>query len=235
VQDGLVIRALLIDAMGTLLALEPPVEPLRAEFRSRFGIALTAAEAQAAMATEIAYYRANMGHGRDAASLAALRRDCARALRAALPRRFSVIDEPALTEALLAALRFRAFPDAAGALAAVRAAGVERVVVVSNWDASLPQVLERAGLGRCVDAVVTSAEVGAAKPSPAVFEAALREAGVVATQALHVGDSFAEDVVGARAAGVEAVLLDRGATGGRDGVEVITGLGQLASVLRTHG
>ena len=74
-----VVRALLIDAMGTLVALEPPAEPLRAELRARFGIAVSAAEAQAAMAAEIAYYRANMGRGRNAASLAALRRDCGRA------------------------------------------------------------------------------------------------------------------------------------------------------------
>ena len=108
-------------------------------------------------------------------------------------------------------------------------------MVVSNWDASLPEVLERVGLGPCVDAVVSSAEVGAAKPAPAVFEAALERAAVGAAEALHVGDSLAEDVAGARAAGVAAVLLDREGTRGFDGVEVITGLGELAAVLRTRG
>ena len=234
-QHVLVIRALLIDAMGTLVALEPAVEPLRAELRARFGGTVSAMEAEAALAAEIAYYRANMGRGRDAASLAVLRRDCARALREALPPPLSVVDEAELTEGLLAALRFQAFPDAARALAAVRAAGVERVVVVSNWDASLAEVLERAGLGSCVDAVVTSAETGAAKPAPKIFAVALAAAGIAAAQAIHVGDSLTEDVAGARAAGVPAVLLDRDGTGGPEGVEVITGLGQLGAVLRTHG
>jgi putative hydrolase of the HAD superfamily len=231
VQHVRVIRALLIDAMGTLVALEPPVEPLRAELAQRFGVAVSPALAEAALHAEIAFYRAHMGRGRDAASLAALRRDCAEALRAALPP-VAELDGAQLTEALLAALRFRAYPDAAPGLAAVRAAGVERVVVVSNWDASLPDVLERTGLLGDVDAVVTSAASGAAKPAPEIFAAALEAAGVPATEALHVGDSLAEDVAGARAAGVVAVLLDR--TGGRSaGAEcpVIASLDQLASLV----
>jgi putative hydrolase of the HAD superfamily len=51
--------------------------------------------------------------------------------------------------------------------------------------------------------------VGAAKPEPAVFEAALRGAGWPADRALHVGDSLAKDVAGAARAGIAAVLLDR--------------------------
>lgn len=224
----LVIRALLIDAMGTLVELEPPVEPLRAELRSRFGVAVSAAEAQTALAAEIAFYRANMGRGRDAASLAALRRDCARALRASLPPALPLDDEPELESALLAALRFRAFPDAGPGLAAARAAGVEHVIVVSNWDASLPEVLERTGLSAGIDGVVTSAEVGSAKPAPEIFAAALARAGVPAAEALHLGDSLAEDVAGARAAGVAPVLLDRSRRGEAGaGCRVIAGLEEL--------
>jgi putative hydrolase of the HAD superfamily len=61
-----------------------------------------------------------------------------------------------------------------------------------------------------VDGVVSSAMAGAAKPDSALFEAALRTAGVAAERTLHVGDSVSKDVEGARAAGIAAVLLDRG-------------------------
>jgi putative hydrolase of the HAD superfamily len=57
--------------------------------------------------------------------------------------------------------------------------------------------------------VVASAVVGAAKPEPALFEAALELAGCPAERALHVGDSVSKDVAGAEGAGVAAVLLDR--------------------------
>jgi putative hydrolase of the HAD superfamily len=76
--------------------------------------------------------------------------------------------------------------------------------------------------------------VGVAKPDRRLFEAALELAGVSAAEALHVGDSYEEDVVGARAAGIEPVLLRRRLPGSepesqiRD-VRVITTLSNLAA------
>jgi putative hydrolase of the HAD superfamily len=152
-----------------------------------------------------------------------------------------------LVEALLAALEFRAYPDAAPALAALRARGV-RLVVVSNWDLSLHERLAQTGLAPLVDGAVASAEIGIAKPDPAIFRHALRLAGgVPAAAALHVGDTLDADVAGARAAGVTPVLLARG--GGRPpasgvapvpvgrgaaspaGVATIASLGELAALL----
>ena len=109
---------------------------------------------------------------------------------------------------MLDSIRFDAYPDAAPALRDLRARGI-RLVVASNWDCSLPEVLEQAGLGALVDGVVSSAMVGAAKPDPALFEAALRVAGCAPDRTLHVGDSRSKDVAGAAGAGVAAVLLDR--------------------------
>ena len=87
------------------------------------------------------------------------------------------------------------------ALARLRAGGA-RLAVVSNWDVSLHDVLERTGLRGLVDAVVISAELGAAKPDPAIFRAALERLGATAAEAMHVGDSMEADVAGARAAGL---------------------------------
>ena len=88
------------------------------------------------------------------------------------------------------------------------------LVCVSNWDCSLPAVLERCGLGEGLDAVITSAGAGARKPDPAIFDAALEAGGCTAAQALHVGDTAEEDVAGAEAAGIRTLLLDR--SGGGD-------------------
>jgi putative hydrolase of the HAD superfamily len=201
-------KAILLDALGTLVALEPPAPLLRAELARRLGVRVSEAEAERAIAAEIAYYRAHLDEGRDPESLAALRARCAEAMRAALPSSFSMIDVDELTEALLASLRFDPFPDAAPALAAARERG-RRLVVVSNWDVSLNDVLERLGLARLLDGVVTSAAAGARKPAPAIFARALLLAGVRPDEAIHVGDSLDEDVAGARAAGIEPILIRR--------------------------
>jgi putative hydrolase of the HAD superfamily len=109
---------------------------------------------------------------------------------------------------MMAAIRFRAYPDAAPALEALRARGL-RLACVSNWDYALPEVLARCGLDGAFDAVVTSAGVGARKPDPRIFAAALAAVDCAPANALHVGDTPGEDIEGARAAGIPALLLDR--------------------------
>jgi putative hydrolase of the HAD superfamily len=213
--------ALLLDAMGTLVRLDPPGPRLRRELAGRFGLTLSPSETEQAMAAEITYYRRHMHRAADPAGVDALRLAAARALRAGLPEgsRLPAVSDGALTQALLAALHFTAYPDALPALEAARKRGL-RLVVVSNWDSSLPEVLDRVAVGARVDGVLTSAATGVVKPDPAIFAAALAVAGVPAAQAVHVGDSLEEDVAGARAAGIRPVWLDRtGAGAGERDVE----------------
>jgi putative hydrolase of the HAD superfamily len=218
-------KALLLDALGTLVRLDPPAPRLRHELARRFGLQVSEAQAADAIAAEIRYYRAHLDEGGDAASLAALRRRCAEVVRDALPPSgaLSAIEGSALTEALLNSLHFTAFDDAQPVVAAARAAGL-RVVVASNWDVSLHDVLRRVGLAELVDGIVTSAEAGARKPAPAVFESALRLAGAAPPEAVHVGDSVDEDVHGALGAGIEPVLLSR------DGRQAPLGVRQIATL-----
>jgi HAD superfamily hydrolase (TIGR01549 family) len=221
--------ALLIDGLGTLVSLAPPAPVLRRELSVRLGMQVTESEAAAGLGAEIAYYRAHMALGRDADSLAGLRRRCAEVLRDALPpnERLARLDGDALTDVLLSSLRFDAYPDARAALVRARGAGA-RVVVVSNWDVSLHEVLELVGLAPLLDGVVTSAAIGAAKPAPEIFRHALALAGAAPDQAVHVGDSPAEDVAGALACGIRPVLLRRdGGPAAGDGVQVIASLDEL--------
>jgi FMN phosphatase YigB (HAD superfamily) len=81
-----------------------------------------------------------------------------------------------------------------------------------------------------VDGTASSAVVGAAKPAPAVFQDALRLAGVGPDEAVHVGDSLEGDVDGARAAGLRAILLQRHGEP-PEGVETITSLAELPALL----
>jgi putative hydrolase of the HAD superfamily len=221
-------RALLIDAMGTLVRLEAPAPRLRAELQTRFGVVVSEAEAATALRAEIGFYRAHMGDGRDAATLHELRLRCAAVLRDALPGGGALdLDLEELLHGLLASLRFVAFDDARDALLAVRARGVW-VVAVSNWDVSVLDVLEQTGLAPLLDGAVSSAAVGVAKPAPAIFERALSLAGARAADAVHVGDSPSEDVAGALAAGITPVLIDRAGDGERvAGVRTIQSLDEL--------
>jgi putative hydrolase of the HAD superfamily len=224
---------ILLDALGTLVALEPPAPRLRAELAHRFDLDVTEAQAARAIGAEIIYYRAHLDEGRDLAALEDLRRRCADVLRSALPGGDG-LEPDAVVDALLASLRFSAFPEVRAALVAARERG-QRLVVVSNWDVSLHGVLRALGIDGLLDGVLTSAEIGARKPAPAIFESALALVGASADEAVHVGDSLEEDVAGARAAGVEPVLVRRGA-GGADadgwsaGVRMIPSLAELADL-----
>jgi putative hydrolase of the HAD superfamily len=188
-------RCVLLDALGTLVELEPPWPLLAGE------LGVDVDDAERSMRAEMSYYREHSHEGRDAESLAELRRRCAAIVSSELEREVT-------PGQLMASIRFRAFPDAAPALAELHGMGL-RLVCVSNWDVSLPSVLDRCGLAQSLDAVVTSAELGARKPDPAIFAAALAVAGCEPGEALHVGDTPDEDVQGARAAGIRALLIRR--------------------------
>ncbi len=98
-------------------------------------------------------------------------------------------------------------PGIAEALRELRALGL-KLVVVSNADGTVERGLTRAGLHALLDEIVDSHLVGFEKPDPRIFAHALARSGARAETTLHVGDLYAADVVGARAAGVHALLLD---------------------------
>ena len=227
-----------LDALGTLVELDRPAPRLVAELRAR-GIEASEAQAGAALGEEIAYYRAHHDLGADAASLERLRTRCAEVLRVALQRAgVEVRGEPGavrVRDALLAALRFAPFDDVPAALAELRAAG-HRLVVVSNWDVSLHDMLRTTGLDKLVDGAISSAEAGVRKPAPGIFHRALALAGGDGDvgDALHAGDSLALDVAGALGAGMRAVLVARavapeGVPGDVPVVRSLAGLAALAA------
>jgi putative hydrolase of the HAD superfamily len=224
------IRAVFLDALGTLVALEPPAPRLRAGLEAH-GVEVTEAEAGIAVRAEIGFYRANLLRGRDAAGLANLRSECASVTAAALPPAARALGEAELERVLLDALEFTPFADTVPALEALRARGL-KLIVVSNWDVSLHEMLDRTGLRPLLDGAIASAELGVAKPDPAPFEAALALAGVSPAAAWHAGDDIEADVEGAAALGITPVLVDReGDLEAPPGVAVVSELGGLVSRL----
>ena len=224
-------EALLLDALGTLVALEPPTPRLRRALSSGFGISVSESDAERAIAAEIAYYRSHLDEGRDEATLAGLRRACAQAMGGALPSEARErLDPEACVSLLLRSLEFSAFEDVRPSLRDLRDRGL-RLVVVSNWDVSLTDVLRRLDLTCLLDGVVTSAGAGARKPEAAIFKRALHLAHAAPSRAAHVGDSLVEDVEGARGAGIEAILLRRDGSSGPPGVKTIPSLADLPAAI----
>ena len=99
--------------------------------------------------------------------------------------------------------------DVMPALAALRARGL-RLVVVSNANGTLLSMFTRLGLVGAFDVIFDSHVVGIEKPDPRFFQHALERSGALAETTVHVGDLYHVDVVGARSAGIAAILLDAG-------------------------
>ena len=221
-------RAVLLDALGTLVELRPPAPALRRSLIELTGVDVGREAAERAFAAEMAHYLDHHLEGGDREGLERLRDECAGVMGDALGN--PAIPNEFVRRAMLASLEFVPFPDAAPALRELRARGV-RLVVVSNWDCSLSHWLRGAGLLGLLDGAVSSAEVGRAKPDPEPFAAALELAGAQPGDAMHVGDSPLADVEGAAAAGVRAILLDRARTGARGDVPVVASLAEVPSLI----
>jgi putative hydrolase of the HAD superfamily len=214
----------LLDALGTLVELQPPAPRLR-RLLAEEGFEVSEEQAASGFAAEISYYLAHHLDGSDRDRLEELRARCATAMMEALE--LPGLDHATARRAMVGALEFTPYPDALEALPALRGDGHD-LVVISNWDCSLPDWLRSTGLLEHVDRVVTSAEVGVAKPERGIFERALDGAGP--GRAVHLGDSLDNDVAGARAVGIRAILVRRGGEPPA-GVEAVRALTEVPALL----
>ena len=108
-----------------------------------------------------------------------------------------------------------------------------KLAVVSNWDVPLDPLTERLGIAHYFDAIVASHDerVRSAKPDPHIFNWTLAAVGVSAAEAVHVGDTYEADIIGAQNAGIRPILIDRdnSQTGKWD--ETIQSLSELPGLL----
>ena len=186
--------AVTLDAFGTLVGLRDPVPALREALLER-GFERDSRAIAEAFAAEGAYYRPRSLEGRDGESLARLRNECVAVFLEELGAELAPED---FVDTYIEALRFELLPGVPEAIRSLRRRGLA-LAVVGNWDIALPDPLAALGLGDVP--VVTSAEVGAAKPDPAPFHRALAALRVPSVRTLHVGDDEVDEL-GARAAGM---------------------------------
>ncbi|MFN0123820.1 MAG: HAD-IA family hydrolase [Blastocatellia bacterium] len=216
-MSGSSINTIFFDAGGTLFEVRGNVGAVYRETALRYGIDAGAARLQAGFLTQ---FRAQppLAFPRGLAPAVLLQREKKwwRELVAAVfaeqsqaPGFADFFDD--VYEQFRGAAAWRLYEDVAPALARLRARGY-RLAVVSNFDTRLDDLLRELDLTRYFEAVYLSTRMGAAKPDPLIFQAALADLGVPPACALHVGDSLREDIHGAMAAGVQAVLIDRTAT-----------------------
>jgi HAD superfamily hydrolase (TIGR01509 family) len=99
------------------------------------------------------------------------------------------------------------FPETSGFLDSLRARRFY-LGVISNSVGWIEEQLGNVGLARHFDTILDSAVVGIEKPHPGIFRLALEHAGVKATEAIFVGDTYATDIGGAQLAGLRGVLFD---------------------------
>lgn len=104
--------------------------------------------------------------------------------------------------------RWQLFPDVKETLDELKAQNL-KVGIISNWDSRLADLCFGIGITPYLDFVMSSAVVGKMKPQPDIFELALRRAGVKAPEAIHVGDHYYADILGARSVGITPVLIHR--------------------------
>lgn len=231
------IRAVFLDAGDTLLAADPPVDHVYRDAFRRHGVEATADDVHGAVHATWREVDSARERGEERWKGAGGEAGFWRRFVGAVYARVGGGEMP---EPLLAHLvaHFREevhwalYPEVPEVLAALRARGI-KLVVVSNWDSGLSSLLERLGIRDSFDHVVVSALVGVSKPDRGIFDEALRRAGAVAGATLHVGDSLADDYLGARAAGLHALLVDRG---GRrlPEIEAIASLIELPGRLDAH-
>ena len=100
------------------------------------------------------------------------------------------------------------YPDAIPTLERLKGDGY-LLGLISNAPPDTVKAIESLGLPRYLSTIVVSGVVGVSKPNPEIFRIALREAGVNASEAAHVGDIYEADVLGAQNAGMKGLLIDR--------------------------
>jgi putative hydrolase of the HAD superfamily len=194
------VRAVFFDVGGTLLRPWPSVGALYAAAAQRHGLSRTAEQMERAFHESWAALKRP--------GLTVSRKDWWREL---VFRTLGQENETCfreLFEQFARAEAWQVFPDVEETLREARARGLH-VGVISNWDERLHPLLQEIGLARWFDSMTISCEVGAEKPDARIFQAALQAAKVSAGEALHIGDSFNEDVRGAEAVGMPVMLIDR--------------------------
>ncbi|MEO6993753.1 MAG: HAD-IA family hydrolase [Lacunisphaera sp.] len=202
---GVTIRAITFDVGGTLIEPWPSTGHVYAEMAAQFGVTGMAPDQLTENFRRAWKTRDHFDYSRE--SWFALVRATFGEVAARLPAAYF----PAVFERFAEAGAWHVYEDVRPTLEALARRGV-KLGVISNWDDRLRPLLARLGLADYFSSVVISCEVGAAKPDSRLFHQAAAELAVTPGELVHVGDSYAMDVLGAEKMGAIARQVVRSGT-----------------------
>ena len=209
------IKAIFFDWFGTLACFEPPREELYRRALGEFGIEVSPNRLTPGILAADEYFYEE--HARSPVERREPQKQAevqTRYLNIVLTGGGVKADQELLvklmkrTQQLFRGLTFILFDDVLPVLKTLKG---QRLILglLTNASKSMISIYRKLGLEPYLDFVVTSDETGADKPEPAIFWAALEQAGVKTSEATHVGDQYKIDVVGARGVGIKPILIDR--------------------------
>jgi putative hydrolase of the HAD superfamily len=227
------IKAVFFDLYHTLVRYEPPREEIESRVLQEFGVAVSPEAlgrpmliADEFIYNEIARRPLSARSREEIAALYAQYQEI-------LLKEAGVKYDQKLVFALLgkmqqARMDLVPFDDVKPALDVLKKRGLV-LGLISNIEQDMTGTLDRLGLRSWLGVVVTSQDAGANKPNPEIFQYALQQAGVLPAEAIYVGDQYQVDVLGARGAGMKAILLDR--TGHHEDITDCPRIGSLSEVV----
>ncbi len=209
----MVIKAIFLDAAGTLIKPARQVGTSYSILAEKYGMAVPPAEMTERFRCCFKDSLPLAFPGATGSELMALERAWWRDLVSRVFEpwdRFERFDDyfAELFEYFAGAAAWTVYPEVPATLAALKARGLV-LDVISNFDSRLHRILAGLGIADHFDDVIVSSAVGYAKPDPRIFQAALQRHGLDVTQAVHIGDSETNDLRGASAVGLKAILLNR--------------------------
>ncbi|MEO1094303.1 MAG: HAD-IA family hydrolase [Cyanobacteria bacterium J06638_28] len=209
-------KVIFLDAVGTLFGVSGSVGQTYADIASRFGVEVDAALLNQAFFKHFKASPAMAFPGMEPTDVPAQEYAWWRAIADATFQDVGKRNEFSDFEAFFADLYayfagadpWFVYADTYHSLERWRTMGIE-MGVISNFDSRIYTVLDALALADFFQSVTISTEVGAAKPDELIFAAALTKHDCEASEAWHVGDTYAEDYEGARAVGIRGILLRR--------------------------
>ena len=232
------LRAVFLDIGDTVMRPNPSWEAVYAIAFREFGVDVEIGELHAALRR--AYHHGGWGiddAGFEPSEESSFRRTVQIDAAAIAELGLEPMPEPffrRLGELFLVTSHWHIFPDAYSTLTALQERGLV-VGAVSNWVWTLPELLHALDLVKHFDFIAASSRIGFEKPHPRIFEWALEQSGVEASEAIHVGDHVDADVLGAAGVGIQGVLIDRSHRYGADdvpgGTPVIASLDELLPIV----
>ncbi len=211
------IKAVFFDWFGTLARYEPAREEAASQALKEFGYDVAPERLRVAIAAaDRAWFEENTRariRSRDAAEQARLYARHQQNMLKEVGVDLSAEAETfrklmARIQVLTSGMHFVLFDDVVPAMKLVKDRKL-KIGLLSNMDQDMHPLCRQLGIDPYLDLIVTSGEIGVDKPKPPMFIAALQRAGVKASEAVHIGDQYQVDVVGARGVGIKPLLIDR--------------------------